>query len=145
VSVGRSGELVGEISAASVEQAQGIEQVNEAVGEMDKVVQQNAANAEESASASEEMNSQAEQMKSFVSELVVLVGGASGSQLRSSASSERATKTLMKSVVSAAKSSHFTGKNGNGKGNGNQIAHYAKKPLSAEQVFPLDDAAISQF
>ena len=43
------GELVGEIAAASGEQAQGIEQVNRAVTEMDKVVQQNAATAEESA------------------------------------------------------------------------------------------------
>ncbi|MEM5788178.1 MAG: methyl-accepting chemotaxis protein [Syntrophobacteraceae bacterium] len=78
VSVGKSGELVGEISAASVEQAQGIEQVNKAVGEMDRVVQQNAANAEESASASEEMNSQAEQMKNFVGALKSLVEGSNG-------------------------------------------------------------------
>ena len=49
------GELVAEIAAASNEQAQGIGQVNMAVAEMDKVVQQDAANAEESASASEEM------------------------------------------------------------------------------------------
>jgi methyl-accepting chemotaxis protein len=68
-------ELVGEIAAASNEQAKGIEQVNIAVNEMDKVTQQNAANAEESASASEEMNAQAEQMKAMVNELVSLVGG----------------------------------------------------------------------
>jgi methyl-accepting chemotaxis protein len=68
------GDLVGEISAASNEQAQGIEQVNTAVAEMDKVTQQNAANAEESASASEEMSAQAEQMKAIVGELVALVG-----------------------------------------------------------------------
>jgi len=55
-SVGKSGELVGEISAASQEQALGIGQVNMAVSVMDKVVQQNASSAEESASASEEMN-----------------------------------------------------------------------------------------
>ena len=68
------GDLVGEIAAASNEQAQGIEQVNTAVVEMDKVTQQNAANAEESASASEEMSAQAEQMKAMVGELVALVG-----------------------------------------------------------------------
>jgi methyl-accepting chemotaxis protein len=62
-SAGKVGELVSEIAAASKEQAQGIEQVNTAVTEMDKVTQNNAANAEESASASEEMNAQAEQMK----------------------------------------------------------------------------------
>jgi methyl-accepting chemotaxis protein len=42
---------------------------------MDKVIQQNAANAEESAAASEEMNAQAQQMKAFVGDLVALVGG----------------------------------------------------------------------
>ncbi len=73
--VARSGDLVGEITAASHEQAQGIEQVNRAVVEMDKAVQQNAANAEESASTSEEMNAQAEQMKEFVASLATLVGG----------------------------------------------------------------------
>ena len=69
------GALVGEIAAASREQAQGIEQINIAMAEMDRVVQQNASNAEESAKASEGMNVQAEQMKKFVDHLVALVGG----------------------------------------------------------------------
>ncbi len=66
--------LVGEITAASQEQARGIDQVGKAVVEMDKIVQDNAVSAEESASASEEMNAQAERMKWFVAELVALVG-----------------------------------------------------------------------
>ncbi|MHC1729636.1 MAG: methyl-accepting chemotaxis protein [Syntrophobacteraceae bacterium] len=74
-STGKMGELVGEVAAASGEQAQGIEQVNLAVAEMDKVVQQNAANAEESAAASEELNAQAEQMRIYVQDLVAVVGG----------------------------------------------------------------------
>jgi methyl-accepting chemotaxis protein len=45
---------------------------------MDKVVQENAANAEEAASASEEMNAQAEQMKDFVGELASWVSGRNG-------------------------------------------------------------------
>jgi hypothetical protein len=68
-------ELVAEIAAASGEQSQGITQVNTAVTDIDKVTQQNAANAEESASAAEEMSAQAEQMKAMVQELVVLVEG----------------------------------------------------------------------
>ncbi len=71
---GKVGGLVSEIAAASGEQAQGIEQVNRAVFEMDKLTQANAANAEESASASEEMSAQAEQMKSYVEDLTALVG-----------------------------------------------------------------------
>jgi len=75
---GKVGELVDEIAAASNEQAQGIDQVNTAVAEMDKVVQQVAANAEESASTSEEMSAQAEQMKHFVGDLKSLIGGEDG-------------------------------------------------------------------
>jgi methyl-accepting chemotaxis protein len=68
-------DLVGEIAAASGEQSQGIEQINNAVHEMDKVVQQNAANSEESASAAEEMNAQAQSMKGYVDELIQVIGG----------------------------------------------------------------------
>ncbi len=69
------GELVVEISASSNEQANGIDEVNRAMAEMDKVTQDNASNSEESASASEEMNAQAAHMKGIVEELAGLVGG----------------------------------------------------------------------
>ncbi|MEW6658969.1 MAG: methyl-accepting chemotaxis protein [Thermodesulfobacteriota bacterium] len=68
-------EFVAEIAAASLEQAQGVDQINKAVNEMNQVTQQVAANAEESASASEELNAQAEQMKGFVWQLTEIVGG----------------------------------------------------------------------
>ncbi|MBN1123536.1 MAG: hypothetical protein JXA82_00915 [Sedimentisphaerales bacterium] len=74
-SVTKTTDLVGEIAAASQEQAQGIDQVNQAVNQMDKVTQANAANAEESASASEELSAQAEQMNQIVEELATLVNG----------------------------------------------------------------------
>lgn len=86
-SVTRADELVAEIDVASNEQAHGIGQVNTAVSEMDKVVQQNAATAEESASSAEEMNAQAEQMKGMIYELEALVEGSrkNGSTRRPSA------------------------------------------------------------
>jgi methyl-accepting chemotaxis protein len=74
-SAAKVAQLVREIASASSEQAQGIDQINKAVAEMDKVVQQNAANAEESASASEEMSAQAQEIKSFVKGLVIIVEG----------------------------------------------------------------------
>lgn len=74
-SVIRFRELVGEIAAASREQARGIHQISKAVGDMESVVQQNAANAEEAASASEEMHAQSEHLKTYVQELIGLVGG----------------------------------------------------------------------
>jgi methyl-accepting chemotaxis protein len=69
-------ELVAEVASASREQTQGITQINTAVGQMDKVTQSNAANAEESAAAAEELNAQASVMKESVTELLKLVGGA---------------------------------------------------------------------
>ena len=74
-SIGKVAALVAEIATASSEQAQGIVQVNQAVSEMDKVVQQNAANAEETAGASAEMRTQAEEMNEHVSVLVGLISG----------------------------------------------------------------------
>jgi methyl-accepting chemotaxis protein len=82
-STARVGELVAEIAAASKEQSGGIDQVNTAVSEMDKVVQQNAASAEESASAAEEMSAQAEQLMAYVSDLVGLVAGSNAGAARS--------------------------------------------------------------
>jgi methyl-accepting chemotaxis protein len=76
ISTQKVDDLLSEIAAASKEQAQGIEQVNIAVTEMDKITQQNAANAEHSASASEALNAQAEQLRSIVNNLVRLVEGA---------------------------------------------------------------------
>jgi methyl-accepting chemotaxis protein len=68
-------ELVAEVAGASREQTQGATQINTAVGQMDKVTQSNAANAEESAAAAEELNAQAATMKESVTELMQLVGG----------------------------------------------------------------------
>jgi predicted Zn-dependent protease len=70
--------LVGEIAAGSQEQAQTIDHINQAINDMDRVVQENAAQAEQTASFSEEMNGQAEQMGSLVMELTLLVRGANG-------------------------------------------------------------------
>ena len=51
---------MGEISAASQEQSAGIDQVNQAIGQMDQVTQQNAALVEEAAAAAAAMQDQAE-------------------------------------------------------------------------------------
>ncbi len=67
--------LVAGITQASQEQAQGVDQVNTAVSQMDKVTQQNAAGAEESASAAEELSAQAQTVKSTVEELAALIHG----------------------------------------------------------------------
>ena len=67
--------LVAEIATASIEQNQGIQQVNIAVGQMDKVTQSNAASAEEGASASEELKAQAKALQESIQQLSQLVMG----------------------------------------------------------------------
>lgn len=69
-------QLVNEMAAASTEQAQGIEQINTAVSQMDQVTQANAANSEEAASASEELSAQATELNDMVEELSRIVNGA---------------------------------------------------------------------
>ncbi len=69
------GDLINQIAAATNEHAQGVDQVNTAVAQMDKVTQQNAANSEETASASEELSAQATNLGDSISELVSLVSG----------------------------------------------------------------------
>lgn len=70
----KAGELINEISLASNEQAQGIEQVNKAVSEMDRVVQQNAASSEESAAAAQELDRQAVRLKGIIEDLNAITG-----------------------------------------------------------------------
>jgi methyl-accepting chemotaxis protein len=59
-------DLVGEIAAASNEQAQGIGQVNQGLNQIEQVTQTNTASAEESAAASEELSSQAHHLQNMM-------------------------------------------------------------------------------
>ncbi len=68
-------ELINEVTAASNEQSQGVDQITKAVSQLDQVTQSNAANAEESASASEELSAQSIELNDMVSELLKLVKG----------------------------------------------------------------------
>jgi methyl-accepting chemotaxis protein len=66
-SVKRVTDIMGEISVASAEQSMGIEQVNQAIGQMDQVTQQNAALVEEAAAAAESLQDQAAHLSRVVS------------------------------------------------------------------------------
>jgi methyl-accepting chemotaxis protein len=61
-SIRRVTDIMGEISAASTEQAQGVAQVGEAITQMDQVTQQNAALVEEMAAAASSLKSQAQEL-----------------------------------------------------------------------------------
>ena len=63
----RVSDLIGELSAAALEQTGGISQVNAAVTQLDRVTQQNAALVEESSAAAESLRSQAQTLVQAVS------------------------------------------------------------------------------
>jgi len=150
-------QLSAEVSAGSIEQAQGIEQVNVAVAQMDKVTQSNAANAEESASASEQLSVQARELNDMVNVLVQIVGGSgSGAGLKTSAASTHLAGDhgLMTHKMEARRDSPAPGhsllRQGNG---GSRKAAQRKGALATagsrisrpEEVIPLGDDDLKEF
>jgi methyl-accepting chemotaxis protein len=73
-SIKRVSDIMSEIAAASNEQGIGIEQVNQAIGQMDEVTQQNAALVEEAAAAAASLQDQAANLAQIVSVFKVDAG-----------------------------------------------------------------------
>ncbi|MEY4563441.1 MAG: hypothetical protein RLZZ618_2718 [Pseudomonadota bacterium] len=65
-SVQRVSDIIGEITAASAEQSDGIGTVNSSVNELDQMTQQNAALVEQSAAAAESLKEQATRLREIV-------------------------------------------------------------------------------
>lgn len=86
--------MMSEITAASVEQSQGIEQVNSAVSQMDEVTQQNAALVEQSAAAAEALEAQARNLSVAVSHFKL--SNARNSNMNAPTRKEVATSALVK-------------------------------------------------
>jgi methyl-accepting chemotaxis protein len=74
-SVAQAKRLVDDVSGASKQQTQGIDQVSKAIGQLEQLTQRTAANSEECAAASEELNTQAEVTMTVVARLQAFVGG----------------------------------------------------------------------
>jgi methyl-accepting chemotaxis protein len=75
-SIRRVTDIMGEISAASLEQSNGVAQVGDAVSQMEQATQQNAALVEESAAAAESLKSQAQQLVQAVAVFKIAQGDA---------------------------------------------------------------------
>ena len=121
----QANDIVSEIAAASNEQSQGVDQINTAVGELDKVTQKNAANAEESASASEELNAQAAELQSMVARFELM--GAGGAVVSSSTNGKHQIHNQIDQMLGQAEKRPVAA-NGNGhKANG----HVALIPLES--------------
>ncbi len=74
-SVQKTVTLITEISTASIEQAQGIEQINLALASINQVSQNISATSEETASTAEELSAQAIQLKNAVNALYAIIRG----------------------------------------------------------------------
>ena len=130
-SASKAGELVAEIAAASSEQAQGIEQINSSIAEMEKIIQRNAATAEESASASDDMAEQADRMKHIVSDLVAVTGGSSDEdETKSRSASQPASQEPAAVPVNAGI---------------NRAADQKKKGISTDIAIPMQEEDFKDF
>jgi methyl-accepting chemotaxis protein I, serine sensor receptor len=74
-SVRRVTDIMGEISAASIEQSSGIDQVNLAVAQMDQATQQNAALVEQASAAASSLEDQAQRLNAAVAQFKVDMTG----------------------------------------------------------------------
>ena len=81
-SVKKVAEIIGEMSAASAEQAKGLEQVTTTIHQLDEVTQGNSAMADEAASVAASMTQQAKQLLEFVA-VFKIEGGASAHDMHS--------------------------------------------------------------
>jgi len=84
----KTSKLVQEITASSIEQNSGADQINNAINQLNQVTQQNAAASEEMATSSEELSSQAEQLQDIISFF----------KIDNNASKSRKTVTVKKST-----------------------------------------------
>ncbi len=132
-SITKATDLVAEIASASKEQAEGIEQINESLGQIDQVTQSNTANAEESAAAAEELSGQSTQLKQMIARFRIL---------------DQSDNDAGQATALAAGTRHPRNDNdGNGRGRGQLrgSADNRTKVVRPEEVISLDDDEFGSF
>lgn len=146
--------LVTEISAASKEQAQGIDQINKAVTSMDQVVQQNSASSEQSASASQQLSAQAFHMKALVRDLAEKVAGGATAGEMTTARQKRADGAYYDDALWEHQSRQTLGEPQEQAYKQRRAAHEALPPsartarpagVRPEEIIPFDDDDLKDF
>jgi methyl-accepting chemotaxis protein len=121
----RTAELVQEVAAASREQASGVNQINQAMGQVDQVTQRGAAAAEELASTATELAAQAESLQRLVS------------FFRVDHDTDRRAEAIALATLAGEQAPRGNG-HGNGLGNGHGAAkangHESRTPASVAPV-----------
>ena len=101
--VKRVADLIGEISSSAQEQTLGIEQINQAIVQLDNVTQQNAALVEEAAAAADSLNQQADKMVQVVSSFKLADTGASRMQAAQRRAPPRPAMAALRPAPASAK------------------------------------------
>jgi len=141
-SVEKVSQLIGEVSSASGEQADGIKQINTAIGELDKITQSNAANAEEAAAASQELSTQVRELNDLILVLVAIAGKgkrngrmAGGHDFDGKASGAAAGNGILSDLVHLLKNKEAQRSAGTG----------SETPENLRKAIPLDDHELAEF
>jgi methyl-accepting chemotaxis protein len=98
-SIKQVADIMGEITAATQEQSNGIEEVNQAITQMDEMTQQNAALVEQAAAAAESMQEQSQKLAAAVS--IFKLNGDDEQAARAAAASGRTARQAPRPPVRA--------------------------------------------
>ncbi|MGC4000678.1 MAG: methyl-accepting chemotaxis protein [Anaeromyxobacter sp.] len=135
---GKVNDIVSEIAVASQEQSRGIEQVNTAVSEMDKVVQVAAANAEESSSAAEELSSQSEELTGLVGRFVLDRDSSKRNQKRELLAADQRRKATGPSILPRRATTPQQSRP-------RQVVTSTNRKVTPEEAIPFEDPEFRDF
>jgi methyl-accepting chemotaxis protein/methyl-accepting chemotaxis protein-1 (serine sensor receptor) len=132
-------ELVDEVNQGSQEQTRGLDQISQAVVQIEHVTQKAAADAEESAAAAEELNAQSRSLMDVVGRLNMMVGGGNASTGQKEEKPKKAPKGKLKESGASLASLSKAVANPARKA-AEPVAHAAvpARRQTAEEMFPLD-------
>ncbi len=137
------GDLVGEMAAASNEQAQGIAQISQGLSQIDQVTQQNTATAEETAAAAEELSGQADELRALIAQFKLK--GVTASSMPSAARAAAKKPTVL-GKATARKALPASEPKPTATPGWDKVAKTAQaKPVSNEEIISLEDKDFGRY
>ncbi len=131
------GDLVGEMAAASNEQALGITQISQGLGQIDQVTQQNTATAEETSASAEQLSGQADELRTLVAQFK-LQGGPAAGNVRTRPGGK--TSSAPRAIPAPPHTAPPNGNEGGGRPQAPQ-----SKPVSNEEIISLEDKDFGRY
>jgi methyl-accepting chemotaxis protein len=134
-------ELVAEITAASMEQSQGLDQINRAMSHVDSVTQKNAAGAEENASAAANLRAESTHLQEIVSDLTILISENSD-ELDGSSKNSQIKKKAQEAKQKFMDKQNENGSNGSSdqpKQSKNVSSNTYNESQDPNDILPMDD------